>query len=716
MALTGGNIGFTGYQQPDYSGVVQAAGLPMQAIGQGIAQAEDYFKQQGEKKKLIKKSDVQIDAALKLFPDLAPTLQSFREQIKDENLPLDERMAIADTISNTINLGIGELRGAASARGEQQKLAMEQTYKAARLGLEERRVGAAEKTAKESAAPKYEFKEFNVIDPEGNVYKKELPYNPKTGRAVDTNANKEILDVQQWFEGKPAYAEGQAIQTSQIGGSFSDLIANAASMSVGKSLSADTAGTKGGKLGCADAVCQIFSNATGEELVPGGTLSTSEMSSSLASDQRFVKIPVDEASKGDIVLTPRGKVAGHVGIVVDGGRIVSNSSAGFKGGKPGTVAENYSIDSWVKNVSPRNLTQTAAYRYVGSEGIDNALSMTGDRTQEAMGTSEQQSEMARLIQQGEGLSVATTEQGMPAPLQEPIQQPRFTPRAGFIPVKRDKTSTVMTPEQVQNLATQGYKIDAVPTNDGNFAVSGVSIGGQAGETFEFSEGRFKMTRGGAAGGKTEAAAEAQEKQSLERTKGIIGAAADSINMIKSDLSENSVIARAQQGLSIVLPASTEGRIAKNLETVKILNSKEEVNKARAASPTGSAGGNITENEWKIFQNNFGTLEVGMHPPDLLSNLQKTSLNQFEAVNGRPEDVIKLFNNGKITKPAFDEYIKEYKQTRSILGIPDTGTGGPGDDWTKYNPNLLRFDKEKQSQLSPEAQAMQDRIDALKANQ
>jgi hypothetical protein len=134
---------------------------------------------------------------------------------------------------------------------------------------------------------------------------------------------------------------------------------------------------------------------------------------------------------------------------------------------------------------------------------------------------------------------------------------------------------------------------------------------------------------------------------------------------------------------------------------------------RAASPTGSAGGNITENEWPRFENNFGTLEVGMNPVDLVSNLRKTALNQFEAVNGRPEEVVKLFNNGKITKPVFEEYIKEYKKTRTILGIDDAGIGGPGDDWTAYNPNLLRFDKEKQNQLSPEARKVADELERLK---
>ena len=108
MALTGGNIGFTGYQQPNYAGVVEAAGLPMQAIGQAVNQAADYFKQQGEKKKLIKQSDIQIDAALKLFPEMASMLQPYKDQIRDENVSLDERSFIAgqtgDFITNSLNM------------------------------------------------------------------------------------------------------------------------------------------------------------------------------------------------------------------------------------------------------------------------------------------------------------------------------------------------------------------------------------------------------------------------------------------------------------------------------------------------------------------------------------------------------------------------------------------------------------------------------------
>jgi len=273
----------------------------------------------------------------------------------------------------------------------------------------------------------------------------------------------------------------------------------------------------------------------------------------------------------------------------------------------------------------------------------------------------------------------------------------------------------MTAEQVQNLAAQGFKVNARPLADGFFMVSGTDIGGQAGETIEMIPGGgMRIVRGGA-GAKAAQVAEEAKKQSFERSRAIIGSAAKILPEIKSVLSANPLIARGQQALSEVLPAGETGRIASELETIRTQTSKEEIGKMRASSPTGSAGGSITENEWLKFENRFGKMVVGMNPYDIVSNVQKTALNQFESVNGTPEDVIKLFNDGKIAKPVFDEYLKEYKQTRSILGIPDTGTGGAGDDWTKYNPNLLRFDKEKQNQLSPEAQSLQDRLDALKSN-
>jgi hypothetical protein len=101
----------------DYSGFTRAAEIQAQgmqnlgtAIGNVAGQVGDYFKQQGEKKKLIKQSDVQIDAALKLFPDLAPTLQNVRDQIKDENISINDRAAIAESVAGLIQMGTNQMR------------------------------------------------------------------------------------------------------------------------------------------------------------------------------------------------------------------------------------------------------------------------------------------------------------------------------------------------------------------------------------------------------------------------------------------------------------------------------------------------------------------------------------------------------------------------------------------------------------------------------
>ena len=113
MALRGGQVQMSGYV-PDYSGVAEAANAPMKAMSGLIGQVGDYFKQQGEKKKLIKQSDIQIDAALKLFPELAPSLQSYRDAIRDENIPLDERATYAVSTSDMINNSLNMLKTQAS--------------------------------------------------------------------------------------------------------------------------------------------------------------------------------------------------------------------------------------------------------------------------------------------------------------------------------------------------------------------------------------------------------------------------------------------------------------------------------------------------------------------------------------------------------------------------------------------------------------------------
>ena len=127
--------------------------------------------------------------------------------------------------------------------------------------------------------------------------------------------------------------------------------------------------TDNGNLACAAAVSVMFYRATGYSIIPGKKieLSTGDMWDYLdgASD-RFQKITnwSTDYQPGDIIITRRGSKPGHVGIVVDDGKIVSNSSGGFQGDNKGQIELNYTISSW-SSVADRNPSKTAIFRYIG---------------------------------------------------------------------------------------------------------------------------------------------------------------------------------------------------------------------------------------------------------------------------------------------------------------------------------------------------------------
>jgi hypothetical protein len=110
----------------DYSGFARAAQIQAQGmanLGAQIGQATgDYFKQQNEKKKAVKQASTQIDAALKLFPDLAPTFGDVQNRLRDDDIPLSERAAEAETIANLINMGVSEMRNKSLMDLEREKM------------------------------------------------------------------------------------------------------------------------------------------------------------------------------------------------------------------------------------------------------------------------------------------------------------------------------------------------------------------------------------------------------------------------------------------------------------------------------------------------------------------------------------------------------------------------------------------------------------------
>lgn len=95
------------------------------------------------------------------------------------------------------------------------------------------------------------------------------------------------------------------------------------------------------EVGCADTVNSIFAAAFGEEI--GGSTSTRDLFLALKTSPKFRQ--VESPVRGDIVISPTGYgngglTNGHVGIIGDGGKIMSNSSS------TGTFEQNYDINTW----------------------------------------------------------------------------------------------------------------------------------------------------------------------------------------------------------------------------------------------------------------------------------------------------------------------------------------------------------------------------------
>lgn len=465
MALFGGQVQTTPYQAPDYGPSVAAAKELAMTRAQGIAgmvgQVGDYFKQQGEKKKLIKQSDVQIDAALKLFPDLTPALQGYRDQLKDENLPLDDRMAIADSVSKVIDLGIGEMRNAQKTLMERQRLGMEAEYKQGMLEASQMRAGASVLSAQQSARPTFDLQKATITSPDGETFEMDIPYDKKKGMFFDPDAGKYIKDVNKWGFGEPSYVEGEAMPTPT---SQNEIIAPSTAYSFGKAV--------GGPDELQDKWTNKGYTSTGPNLVEGvvavntnkyplGTIFKDSESGKVyvAADRHGNK----DASVIDFFQNPEnytgGKVNKRLSII---GAVPKNKIPKTKEGMSQLI-EQYS------NVPDYSTSSNASQ-------IDNAISMGGDMTQQAMGTPQQQAEIASMIQEGQSMQTAQavskgamgTEPSIST--QQPQQaQPQLRPRSGFVPVKPkggQKEVKIVTGEEAKALDLEPLGTYEVSYQDG----------------------------------------------------------------------------------------------------------------------------------------------------------------------------------------------------------------------------------------------------------
>jgi hypothetical protein len=181
--------------------------------------------------------------------------------------------------------------------------------------------------------------------------------------------------------------------------------------------------------------------------------------------------------------------------------------------------------------------------------------------------------------------------------------------------------------------------------------------------------------------------QAQAKGIAERRSfdSILGSSVQSLDKIDRVLAENPVLAAGQGILSKALPATDSGELSLMFENMRNETSKATLFELKEI--TGAVG-QTTEKEWPRYESRFGKIEVGMKPEQIKNNIKLNTLNAFEAVNGSPDKMLKLLEEGKATQEQFDSYVDSYKAIRNELGIPNQGVLGYKTDWSKFEDKLV----------------------------
>ena len=347
----------------------------------------------------------------------------------------------------------------------------------------------------------------------------------------------------------------------------------------------------------------------------------------------------------------------------------------YANGKGGTLTNNLLPEL---TVDPNVPTPDPNFDYTQIPTVSGDAVPTPDRQVQAglqAGVVNQQPQSNAANQVEAGLNAGNANANAPVPLGRPIGGD-------------SKAETPMSAEQVQDLAIQGFRINARPLADGSFMVSGADIGG-AGETIESSpEGGFKITRGGGGGAKAEAVAKAQQQTKNESFRLNQANTEEAFTRLDTAGTNNPVFAAGNALLAEALPASETGELAGFYERINSENSFIKMNQQRASSPTGGSAGSMTEKEWPRYEGRFSPLKTNAKKDTIAKSLSLNLLNSFEAVNGTPDDVIKLLNEKKIDQATYDNYVSDYITNRQIARVNANGVEGKSYEWTKLNKNLL----------------------------
>jgi hypothetical protein len=463
----------------DYSGFTRAAEIQAQGmqnlgatIGQGI---KDFGEARQERKKIdaeIKATSAGIESAIKMGKDLGIDIGSYlspiQAKINDPNTSPVEALALGRTaaqgISNAFTLGIGaQERSIASQRARD-----ENAFRLANLEVAQQRANIYGQKA-QAEASELTRDTIKAFDPDTGQDKEWDVWKNKQGDLLTPDKKSRIVDPDKYIYGEPGGVQ-ELPTTSQIAPSKQ---INQSALSSPLRKYAQSFEEYGNKYRVDPALlAAIAEHETGGGKSSAFRNKNNAMGVSNASGP--IKMASVEASIEKMAsLLGRGMNEGkgpyaNAKSIEDIGRKYAPIGAG---NDPGNLNK-----FWTRGVSSK-------YEKLATpKQIDEAISMGDDGSQQAMGTPEQQAEVGRIIEQSAGMRTAQAAPSGAMPTEPRInQQPQPAPRrmVGGRPVGGGAAQgTIMNAEQVKNLTDRGFKVDAIPTNDGNFTVSGVTAGGQ----------------------------------------------------------------------------------------------------------------------------------------------------------------------------------------------------------------------------------------------
>ena len=708
MALLGSSVDPRLFMQ-DYSGFTRAAEIQaqgMQNLGASIGGAIESYAEAKEKRKKIdastKASRAGIESAIKLGDaygiDIKSSLEPILAKMDDPNTtPIEAAMygeEAKNRITNVLNMGIT----ASEREGAQQRAMMEQQYKAAQLGMKAEELGLQRQKA---AMEEGELKEteISIFDPELGKERKEKVQIDKQGQYYDPETKRPIINKEKFFYGEEG-GLGELPPTSQVGGGTADLIAGAANGTFNisyKTRDQLPASSPTSRQISLDFNAAPSKNAKGIEIIIPNN--ATEQERQLAQEyvaktqQYFAERGVNVPARGVRTAKENGRGTPNrfhtepffVGDAAsrsvmekdpDGYAQVLASTLGripgamfippHKSNDPGAADGNFNERDFAKGSIIPALERLSQQRSAQASpvGIDNALAMGGDMTQQAMGTPEQQAMLSQQIEQGTGMATAQNmpQGAMPTEPSMGTQQPQLPqPQRRMvrgIPADGGKAApTMMTADQVQNLASQGYRVNAMPNADGTFMVSGVTVGGQPGMEIEQTPGGgFRLVQGAGVGGKYKQAAQEREKQQSQRS---IFGAQDAYRALREFdagvMKGSGVLASAYKKGAQFLPGTPEYKVAQDLiKPLKSSIAKESLDAMRASSPSGGALGNSSNADIDLLKSKYGSLEIETDPKIWRQNLNRFIEAQLDTIHGTIQDRERLLKENKISKDEFLE--------------------------------------------------------------